>query len=141
MCPEYAEHMKRAVTSRPATETMTPKERGERLQLFVMIESMIKDERETFKAMLEKDQNSVTGWKLVRGSTRDITDHRAAYDLLCKLYKEENAKDCIGLTMTDVVMMLVKSMSFTKKQAEETAAQNLAEFIVKKQQQPKLVKT
>ena len=140
MCPEYAEHMKRAITSTPATETMTPKERGERLQLFVMVEDMIESERDIFKVMLKQDRDSVLGWKLTPTSKQVITDCRAAYDLLCKLYKEENAKDCIGLSLADVVEMLRAKKGMSKKQAKETASQSLAEFIAKNPQQPKLVK-
>jgi hypothetical protein len=150
ICPEVNEKTKMVVVtaSGASLELMTPKERGELLDLIVWGEDKLAAKKAVLRSLLEADSSAVEGWSLKSGKNRrTISNTNAAFESLKEFFTEQEFLALCEITpakLESFVYDFLKDSQIgkpTRDKAKEIVAKSLGDLVETKQNKASLAKT
>lgn len=151
-CPAAVEVMEQVAEVELTTITgagVTPDRLAQLLDLFAIIEPIIKAGKAHAKALLKEDPNAVPGWFLEENSpTREVTDPQGLFQAIFQadlMDQETFLKECVSVGIGDVEKAIYAKRKpadpkFTKKAATALVNEHCKDFISSKPKEPSLKK-
>jgi hypothetical protein len=122
-----------------ATLTVKPATFEQALDLVAVCKLVIKDYEEGAKAQLERDPNSVPGWKLQPGNkVTKITNPGLAFSAVKDFVKPEQFLGCCSVGIQKLADVYAKNSGVPKSNGKEALMARIEPFTETKQNQPSI---